>query len=124
MATTTSQIPTSPSEDTQTSGTDLEEINANDEIAIDTSKWSKKERKKLQHMTEFHQEYQRVFGDKASLSTIIRKRIACMEPPIPSSICKEEMQDANIDTNEVIIDYITDAHGNKVKKLKPLFIKS
>ena len=34
------------------------------------------------------------------------------------------MQDANIDTNEVIIGYITDAHGNKVKKLKPLFIKS
>ena len=124
MATTTSQIPTSPSEDTQTSGTDLEEINTEDEITIDTSKWSEKERKKLQHMTEFHQEYQRVFGNKASLRTIIRKRIACMNPPIPSSICKEEMQDANIDTNEVIIEYITDAHGNKVKKLKPLFIKS
>ena len=124
MATTTSQIPTSPLEDTQTSGTDLEEINTEDEITIDTSKWSEKEKKKLQHMTEFHQEYQRVFGDKASLCTIIRKRIACMNPPIPSSICKEEMQDANIDTNEVIIEYITDVHGNKVKKLKPLFIKS
>ena len=34
------------------------------------------------------------------------------------------MQDANVDTNEVIIEYITDAHGNKVKKLKPLFIMS
>ena len=34
------------------------------------------------------------------------------------------MQDANIDTNEVIIEYITDTHGNKVKKLKPLIIKS
>ena len=34
------------------------------------------------------------------------------------------MQDANVDTNEVIIEYIMDAHGNKVKKLKPLFIKS
>ena len=124
MATTTTQIPTSPSEDTQTSGTDLEEINTEDEITVDTSKWSEKERKKLQHMTEFHQEYQRVFGNKASLHTIIRKRIACMNPPIPSSICKEEMQDTNIDTNEVIIEYITDAHGNKVKKLKPLFIKS
>ena len=75
-------------------------------------------------MTEFHTEYQRVFGNKASLCTIIRKRIAHMNPPIPSSICKEEMQDANIDTNEVIIEYITDAHGNKVKKLKPLLIKS
>ena len=34
------------------------------------------------------------------------------------------MQDATIDTDEVIIEYITDAHGNKVKNLKPLFIKS
>ena len=75
-------------------------------------------------MTEFHQEYQRVFGNKALLCTIIRKRIACMNPTIPSAICKEEMQDANIDTNEVIVEYITDVHGIKVKKLKPLFIKS
>ena len=126
MATTpnTSLIPTSPSEDTQTSGTDLEEINTEDEMNIDTSKWSDKERKKLQHMKEFHEEYQRVFGNKASLHTIIRKRIAHMNPPIPHSICEEEMQDANIDTKEVIIEYIMDAHGNKVKKLKPLFIKS
>ena len=47
-----------------------------------------------------------------------------MNPPIPSSICKEEMQNANIDSNEVIVEYITDAKGNKIKKLKPLFIKS
>ena len=47
-----------------------------------------------------------------------------MNPPIPKSICEEEMQNANLDTNEVIIEYITDAQGNKVKKLKPLFIKS
>ena len=67
---------------------------------------------------------QRVFGDKASLCTIIKKRIAHMNPPILSSVCKEEMQDANIDTNEVIIEYIADANGNKVKKLKLLFIKS
>ena len=126
MATTPhkSHIPTSPSEDTQTSGTDLEEINTKDEMNTDTSKWSEKEKKKLQHMTEFHEEYQRVFGDKASLHTIIRKRIAHMNPPILSSVCKEEMQDVNIDTNGVIIEYIIDAHGNKVKKLKPLFIKS
>ena len=126
MATTpyTSHIPTSPLEDTQTSGTDLEEINTKDEMNTDTSKCSEKEKKKLQHMTEFHAEYQRVFGNKASLCTIIKKRIAHMNPPIPSSVCKEEMQDTNIDTNEVIIVYIRDAHGNKVKKLKPLFIKS
>ena len=34
------------------------------------------------------------------------------------------MQNANFDTNEVIIEYMTDAHGNKIKKLKPLLIKS
>ena len=116
MATTT--------EDSQTSGTDLEEINTEDEMATDTSKWSEKEQKKLQHMTEFHEEYQKVFGDKASLHTIIRKRITHMNPPILSSVFKEEMQDANIDANEIIIEYITDAQGNKVKKLKLLYIKS
>ena len=84
MATTpTPQISTS-------SETDLEEIDTEDEMNTDTSKWSEKEKKKLQHMTEFHTEYQRVFGNKASLRTIIRKRIAHMNPPIPSSICKEK----------------------------------
>ena len=47
-----------------------------------------------------------------------------MNPPIPKSVCEEEMQNANLDTNEVIIEYITDDQGNKVKKLKPLLIKS
>ena len=45
-----------------------------------------------------------------------------MNPPIPSSVCQEEMQDA--ETNEVIVELITDSKGNKVKKFKPLFIKS
>ena len=53
-------------EETQTSGTDLEEIHTEDELALDTSNWLDKECKKLQHMTEFHQEYQRVFGNRAS----------------------------------------------------------
>ena len=108
MATTsdTSPIPTSPSDDTQTSGTDLEEINTEDEINTDTSKWLEKYRKKLQHMKEFHEEYQRVFGDQASICTIIKKRIAHMNHPMPHSVCEEEMQDANIDTKEVIIEYI------------------
>ena len=47
-----------------------------------------------------------------------------MNPTIPKSICEEGMQNASLDTNEVIVEYITDAHGNKVKKLKPLLIKS
>ena len=105
-----------------TSGTDLEEINTEDERSTDIGTWSDKKRKKLQHMTEFHQEYQRVFGDRASLHTIVRKRISHMNPPIPTSVCKEEMQNAEAD--DVIVEYITDSKGNRVKKLKPLFIKS
>ena len=74
-------------EETQTSSTDLEEINTEDELATDTSNWSNKECKKLQHMTEFPEEYQQVFGNRASLCTIIRRRISHMNPPIPSSVC-------------------------------------
>ena len=33
-----------------------------DEIHPDLSTWTPTERKKLQHMTEFHEEYQCVFG--------------------------------------------------------------
>ena len=106
----------------ETSSTDLEETNTDDERVTDISKWSDKEHKKLQHMTEFHQEYQKVFGNRASLCTIIKKRISHMNPPIPSSVCQEEMQDA--ETDEVIVEFITDSKGNKVKRLKPLFIKS
>ena len=94
-------------EETQTSSTDLEEINTEEELATDTSNWSNKEVKKLQHMTEFHKEYQRVFGDRASLRTIIKKQISHMNPPILSSICKEEMQDT--ESNEVIVEFITDS---------------
>ena len=54
----------------------------------------------------------------------MKRRISHMNPPIPISVCEEEMQNANLDTNEVIIEYITDAHGNKIKKLKILLIKS
>ena len=46
-----------------------------------------------------------------------------MNPPMPGSVCREEMQNATPDNN-VIIEYIMDAQGKKVKKLKPLLIKS
>ena len=75
-------------------------------------------------MTEFHEEYQCVFSEKASLQAIMKRRISHMNPPMPKSVCEEEMQSTHLDTNEVINEYITDAHGNKIKKLKPLLIKS
>ena len=74
-------------------------------------------------MVEFHEEYQCVFGEKASIRTIMKNRITHMNPPMPDSVCKEERQNATID-NDVIIEYIMDAQGRKVKKLKPLLIKS
>ena len=42
-----------------------------------------------------------------------------MNPPIPKSVCEEEMKNANLDTDEVIVEYKADAQGNKIKKLKP-----
>ena len=98
--------------------------NTEDGMHMDLSDWTHAERKRLQHMTEFHKEYQQVFGEKASIHTIMKRRISHMNPPIPTSVCEEEMQNAKLDTSEVIIEYITDAQGNKVKKLKLLLIKS
>ena len=34
------------------------------------------------------------------------------------------MQNSQVDNNEIIIEYMTDAQDNKIKKLKPIFIKS
>ena len=42
---------------------------------------------------------------------------------MPESVCREEMQSATQD-NDVVIEYITDTQGRKIKKLKPIFIKS
>ena len=50
---------------------------------------------------------------KASIHTIMRKIISHMNPPMPDSICEEEMQSATTE-NDVIIEYITDAQGRKV----------
>ena len=40
------------------------------------------------------------------------------------AICQEEIQSAHLDNSEVIIQYMTDAHSNKIKNLKPIFMKS
>ena len=75
-------------------------------------------------MTEFHKEYQHVFSEGASIRTIMKRRISHVNLLMPESVCEDKMQSTNLDSNEVIIEYITDAHGNKIKKLKPLFNKS
>ena len=66
-----SQITTS--EDNRTdSDTDLSIVNTEDEMHTDLITWTPVERKKLQHMTEFHEEYQCVFSEKASICTIMK----------------------------------------------------
>ena len=118
----TPQITTSADEEDRTDS-DLSAENTKDELHTNTSTWSPAD-KKLQHMTEFHQEYQHIFGEGASIQTIMKRRTSNMNPPMPKSVCEEKMQSAHLDSNEVIIKYITDAYGNKIKKLKLILIKS
>ena len=66
-----SNVNLSLSED-NSSGTDLSDILTKNEERIDTTNWTPAKRKKLQHMKEFHEEYQCIFGQKASLRTIIK----------------------------------------------------
>ena len=63
------------------------------------------------------------FWQKASIRTIMKNRISHINPPMLESICREEMQSATQD-NDVVIEYITDVQGRKIKKLKPILIKS
>ena len=113
--TTTSQITTSADEDNRTDfDTDLSSENTKDELHANTSTWTPANKKKLQHMIEFHEEYQCIFGEGASIQTIMKRRISHMNPPMPKLVCEEEMQSAHLGSNEVIIEYMTDAHGNKI----------
>ena len=94
----TLQISTSKDNRTN-SNTDLSIVDMEDEMHPDLSTWTPAERKKLQHMTKFHEEYQCVFSEWDSLHTIMKHRISHMNPPIPKSVCEEEMQNVNLDTN-------------------------
>ena len=59
MATDLIASPIPTSEESQTnSATDLSIINTEDEMHMDLSNWTPAKRKRLQHMTEFHEEYQ------------------------------------------------------------------
>ena len=58
----TSQITTSDDNRTK-SDTDLSIVNTEAEMHTILSTWTPAEKKKLQHMTEFHEEYQHVFGE-------------------------------------------------------------
>ena len=93
-----SNVNLSLSED-NSSGTDLSDILTENEERIDTTNWTLAKHKKLQHMKEFHEEYQRIFGEKASLQTIIKNRISHMNPPMLESVCREEMQSATQDNS-------------------------
>ena len=45
-----------------------------------------------------------------------------MNPPMPKLVCEKKMQNDELDKDEVIIEFIMDAQGNKIKKLRPIFI--
>ena len=58
MATVFNTSPITTSDDSQNdSETDLNIDNMEDKIHTDTSNWTLAERKRLQHVTEFHEEY-------------------------------------------------------------------
>ena len=76
--------------------------NTDDEIHTDTSAWSAAGKEKLQHMTEFHQEYQHLFGQGVSIQTIMKRRISHMNPPMPKAVCEEEMQSTHLDSSKVL----------------------
>ena len=61
-----SNVNLSLSED-NSSGTDLSDVLTKNEERIDTTNWTLAKCKKLQHMKEFHEEYQCIFGEKSSL---------------------------------------------------------
>ena len=117
-----SNVNLSLSED-NSSGTNLSDMLTENEEQIDTTNWTLAKCKKLQHMIDFHEEYQQKFGEKASIRTIIKNRISHMNPPMPESVCREEMQSATQD-NDVVIEYITDVQGRKIKKLTPILVKT
>ena len=50
--------PSSSKDNQSSTGTDLSIINTEDEKHIDTTNWTPAKWKKLQHMAEFHEEYQ------------------------------------------------------------------
>ena len=53
------QITISTDEDNRTdSDTNLSAVNTKNELHTDTSTWTPADRKKLQHMTKFYEEYQ------------------------------------------------------------------
>ena len=59
---TTHQITSSTDEENRTdSNTDLSAENTEDELHTNTNTWSHADKKKLQHMTEFHEEYHHCF---------------------------------------------------------------
>ena len=73
MATICNASPITTSEDSQNySETDLNN-NMEDKMQTDTSSWTLAKKKKLQYMTDFHTEYQQIFGEKASIHTIMKE---------------------------------------------------
>ena len=70
----------SPTDD-NTSGTDLSNIHTEEEEQTDTIDWTPAKQKKLQHMVEFHKEYQHVFWRKSFHPNYNEEQNYTHEPP-------------------------------------------
>ena len=90
---TTSKFTTSAEEENRTGyETDLSAKNSDDEIHAKTSTWSPADKKKLQHITDFHQGYQCIFREGASIQTIMKRRISHMNPPCPNPYVRKKFK--------------------------------
>ena len=95
MATTpiTLQIATSTDEDNRTdSDTNLSTVDTKDKLHTDISSWTSADKKKLQHMTEFHEEYQCVFSEGASTQIIMKRRISHMNLPMLNQYVRKKCE--------------------------------
>ena len=90
--TTESSPPPVVEEDEVGYKTDLSAESTNTEDNKDISNWSEQEKKELKYMTEFHTEYQHVFGEKASIRTIMKRRMYHMNPPVPKPVCEQRCE--------------------------------
>ena len=63
--------------------TDLSAEDTDIEINMDTSTWSAADKKKLQHMMSSTRVSACIFGEGASIRTIMKRRISHMNPPCP-----------------------------------------
>ena len=90
--TTESSPPPVLEEDEVGHKTDLNAESTDTKGNQDISNWSEQEKIKLKQMTEFYTEYQHVFGEKAFIRTIMKKRMYHMNPLMQNQSVKKRCE--------------------------------